>query len=542
MRLASRRSIRTTAAAAAGGVFTLTHDCDRDQLQEQDAEKIATYIRSEVDAGRRQFSDFLILTQEEAQPDCALRRCPGVAEHPDRGERRRRLRRLGRGRGADAAAARARRSAGCAVADRGPARPAVRGQRSGALRIQAGRRLVQHLPARRRQRDRLRRPNPFASHWLPCNQFYRWTRVLPAAAALDRILEHTGYLALAATTPGGVDAGDILHAVDRVRQVVEEGGSLADAADSLEADSEAANEVESLPLEPGRTDVVRLMNLHKAKGLEANVVFLADPNGGLPLRVDVHIERTDLKARGWFKLVQKSEANLVGRQAPRRARRLARTRSGGAAVPRGRRGSAALCGGHARARAARRQPLDGQPHAQGLGRSEQFPRQREGTAGAAVSRGASAVEPLDCSNEAQVASDAARIAAHDLVREPSWSITSVTAEARHIARMTRAADAAADDPTKVVGTRHARAPGRCRAWRGGRLIHGLLEHAMRQQDATADDLRRLGMWLTVEEPAAPRRAGSGRRHGASGIQGRLLDEAKKSEHSVETPFAFASAS
>ncbi len=104
--------------------------------------------------------------------------------------------------------------------------------------------------------------------------------MLPAAAALDRILEDTGYLALAATTPGGVDAGDVLHAVDRVRQVVEDGGSLADAADALDADSEAANEVESLPLEPGRTDVVRLMNLHKAKGLEADVVFLADPAGG----------------------------------------------------------------------------------------------------------------------------------------------------------------------------------------------------------------------------------------------------------------------
>jgi ATP-dependent exoDNAse (exonuclease V) beta subunit len=33
------------------------------------------------------------------------------------------------------------------------------------------------------------------------------------------------------------------------------------------------------------------MNLHKAKGLEANVVFLADPLGGAKRRVDVHIER-----------------------------------------------------------------------------------------------------------------------------------------------------------------------------------------------------------------------------------------------------------
>ena len=138
-------------------------------------------------------------------------------------------------------------------------------------------------------------------------QYYRWTRILPAAAALDRILEHTGYLALAATTPGGVEAGDVLHAVDRVRQVVEEGSSLADAADALESDTEERNEVESLPLEPGRTDVVRVMNLHKAKGLEADVVFLADPAGGFAPRVDVHIERTEQRSQGWFKVERRSE-------------------------------------------------------------------------------------------------------------------------------------------------------------------------------------------------------------------------------------------
>src|SRR6202040_3001776 len=118
------------------------------------------------------------------------------------------------------------------------------------------------------------------------NQMFRWTRMLPAGAALERILEHTGYLALAATTAGGVKAGDLLHAIDRVRQVAEEGHSLAAAAAALEADREATSEVESLPLEPGQSDVVRVMNLHKAKGLEAPVVFLADPCGGFKPRVD----------------------------------------------------------------------------------------------------------------------------------------------------------------------------------------------------------------------------------------------------------------
>ena len=71
-----------------------------------------------------------------------------------------------------------------------------------------------------------------------------------------------------------------------------------------------------------------LMNLHKAKGLEATVVFLADPNGGFPLRVDDHIERNGAKASGWFKLVQKSEANpwngkLLGEHADWPAHELA---------------------------------------------------------------------------------------------------------------------------------------------------------------------------------------------------------------------------
>ena len=103
--------------------------------------------------------------------------------------------------------------------------------------------------------------DPVSSALISLRQMFRWTRLLPAGPVLERILEHTGYLALAATTPGGVEAGDLLHAIDRVRQVTGRGHSLADAALALEADTEAAGDVESLPLEPGRSDVVRVMNL-----------------------------------------------------------------------------------------------------------------------------------------------------------------------------------------------------------------------------------------------------------------------------------------
>jgi ATP-dependent helicase/nuclease subunit A len=109
------------------------------------------------------------------------------------------------------------------------------------------------------------------------------------------------------------------------------------------------------------------------------------------------------------------------------------------------------------------------------------------------------VEPLDCSVEEQASATTSRIAANETARNPSWSITSVTAEAQHIARMTRAQDAEPDDATKVVSTdtpAHRADAGM--AW--GTLIHALLEHAMRYPSVTRDDLRRLAMWLIVEEP------------------------------------------
>jgi len=100
---------------------------------------------------------------------------------------------------------------------------------------------------------------------------------------------------------------------------------------------------------------------------------------------------------------------------------------------------------------------------------------------------------------------------HDLVRRPTWSATSVTAEVKRLPAnlIEEVADDASTphepedhssptpDPTRVVvpdSPSHRADAGL--AW--GALVHGLLEHAMRHPAATRDDLRRLAMWLTVE--------------------------------------------
>ena len=122
-------------ADASGGVFTLTHSCDSSELQRQDAEKIAAYIRTEVDAGRSQFSDFLILTRKKRDRIAPVRPGAGIAEHPNGGERGRRLWQIRRDQDDDRSAARPGRSPESGSAHRRPSRPAVRYQRPRTVRV-----------------------------------------------------------------------------------------------------------------------------------------------------------------------------------------------------------------------------------------------------------------------------------------------------------------------------------------------------------------------------------------------------------------------
>ena len=517
-----------------GGISTLTHTCERNVLQEQDAEKIASYIRSEVDAGRRRFRDFLILTRKKrgriASYADALksRNIPvevsgagAFGESPDVLVLTVLLRAL----------ADPQDALSLIAVLRGPLF-GISDQELFAFKQAGG-----WFSLFYESNDATPMSPLSQAHSALCalRNYYRWTRILPAAAALDRILEDTGYLALAATTPGGVDAGDVLHAVDRVRQIVQEGGSLADAADALEEDSEASSEVESLPLEPGRSDVVRLMNLHKAKGLEADVVFLADPAGGITPRVDVHIERTELKAHGWLKIVRKSKDSfketLLGEPADWAAHEDAERLYLQAEEDR------LLYVAATRARQALIVSRStGRLPSPAWGVLNNFLSQ---TLELTIPSPANVppLSPLDCSNVLVTAAAVRQSAAHSVALDPSWRTTSVTAEARHIARMAGSMKFSADDPSKVLaGDSPSHRADAGQAW--GTLIHGLLEHAMSQKNATADDLQRLGMWLTVEQPQLRQVLELAIKTVLYVSKSDFWAEAKRSDCSVETPFAF----
>jgi ATP-dependent helicase/nuclease subunit A len=526
-------------AASSGGVFTLTYGFNAKELPDEDAAQIARYIRSEVDAGRRKYSDFLILTRKKKDRIVPYAAALEALNIP--------LEVSGAGAFGESAEVQALTVLLRVLADPQDSLPLVavlRGPLFGMsdpelfeFRQADGWFSIFYEPKASPVAQALRKGHDAVANALASlRQYYRWTRTLPAGAALDRILEHTGYLALAATTPGGVEAGDLLHAVDRVRQVVEDGGSLDDAADALETDSEFTNEVESLPLEPGRSDVVRLMNLHKAKGLEATVVFLADPAGGVKPRADVHIERRGDKALGWFKVEKKYEngyrATLLGQHTDWEQHEEAEEPFLLAEASR------LLYVAATRARemlVVSRQAAPSGTQAWGI---------LNGALGDAKELRVPAkvdvppLQPLNCSRESQAEANAARVAADSRVNQPSWSITSVTAEAKHVARMSSVETVGDDDPTRVVAqnTSSHRADAGL-AW--GTLIHGLLEHAMRHASASREDLRRLAMWLTVEQPKLRLVIDDAIDTIERVAHADFWRNAKANVHSEETPFAFA---
>jgi ATP-dependent helicase/nuclease subunit A len=515
-----------------GGVFTMTHSCDRKQLLERDAERIATYIRSEVDAGRRQFSDFLILTRKRAHR---------IVPYADALESRNiPVEVSGAGAFGESVEVKTLTVLLRALADPQDALSLIAVLRGPLFGISdpelfAFRKAEGWFSIFDESNETAETTSPSRVHsaLAALQRYYRWTRTLPAAAALERILEDTGYLNFAATSPGGTDAGDLVHAIDRLRQVAEEGGSLADVADAFDADSEATSEIERLPLEPGRTNVVRVMNLHKAKGLEAKVVFLADPDGGFKQRVDVHIERTELKARGWLKLLRKTEGSfgmtLLGEHVDWPAHEAAEMPYLSAEEDRLQYVAAT------RAREmvviSRSTERLGSPAWNVL---DKLPAQAAELP-PALPTNLFPAPLLNCSLAAQTLADAARSTAHEAVNQPSWAITSVTAEARHIGTMTPSADASADDPSKVVTTdtpSHRADAGL--AW--GTLIHGLLEHAMRHKTASYTDLYRLATWLSVEEPQLRVVLDQAVQTVLDVSKAEFWQSAVLGEHSVETPF------
>ena len=103
------------------------------------------------------------------------------------------------------------------------------------------------------------------------------------STALPFVVEQTGLHAAAAAPPDArhrsLRAGRLLRAVELVQRRTAEGAGWAEVVDALHDVVHGEEDTDGLTLEIGTDDAVRVMNVHQAKGLEAPVVFLADPVG-----------------------------------------------------------------------------------------------------------------------------------------------------------------------------------------------------------------------------------------------------------------------
>ncbi|MEO8484297.1 MAG: UvrD-helicase domain-containing protein, partial [Acidobacteriota bacterium] len=485
--------------APATAVIDLADVAEAGDVATEEATRIARYIRAEVDANRRGFGDFLILTRKKkslrpyAKALEALEvpiEVTGAGAFDESEEVRELALLLG-------ALADPQDAVSLVGVLRGPLF-GLSDEQLFAFR-QAGGYFNLFAEIQSADAEAVRVAGALQS----LRQWHKWTRTLPAGSALERILEDSGYLALSATSRGGVEAGDLLHAVDRVRAVIETGFTLAEAADALaswcgldEDGPDESTEVDSLPLEPGRRDVVRLMNLHKAKGLEAEVVFLVDPLGGFEPRVDVRILREGAEPVGYFQIQEEGSGyarKVLAEPAGWDAHKVAEQAFLEAEVDRlmyvaATRAKDTLVVGRWPGKPGNRKPSWRLTASLATAPVLQIP-----PAAAPPSP-----PPVDLSASAAAQALAARDAAHDLSRRPSWATTSVTAEVKRLPRFTIQVEDDDDATRTIVPDTASHRADAGQAW--GTLVHGLLEHAMRHAGATRDDLRRLALWLTVDEP------------------------------------------
>lgn len=133
-------------------------------------------------------------------------------------------------------------------------------------------------------------------------QYTAWVKELPALAALTRIVQDLGLLPYAVVRPtGAIRAGTLVRLLQLVQADPEASASWSGLARFM-LRIQDTGAMEGTSLFAGSGSAVRIMNLHKAKGLEAPVVFMACPCGNNDHDASEHIDRLSEPPQGYFTL------------------------------------------------------------------------------------------------------------------------------------------------------------------------------------------------------------------------------------------------
>jgi ATP-dependent helicase/nuclease subunit A len=134
-------------------------------------------------------------------------------------------------------------------------------------------------------------------------RYGRWLRRLPPLAALERMAADLGLGAAAASRAGGnVAAGSLARAMELLRAAQGQMHGIDQLAEFLRQLANGSEPRDGVPALPAAQPPLRIMNLHQAKGLEAPVVFLADPTGWGDHGVLLHVDRRGSESCGYLAL------------------------------------------------------------------------------------------------------------------------------------------------------------------------------------------------------------------------------------------------
>lgn len=140
-----------------------------------------------------------------------------------------------------------------------------------------------------------------------------WLSKLPHMSAIEKILLDLGLLVSAANNAGGyIQAGGLAKAIEILRNAHVEMWTISDLVKYLGRLADVEEKYDGISVLPQEKPMVRVMNLHKVKGLEAPIVFLADPTGEFSHDADIHIDRTGDEVQGYMLMSEPS----VGYQKP----------------------------------------------------------------------------------------------------------------------------------------------------------------------------------------------------------------------------------
>lgn len=134
--------------------------------------------------------------------------------------------------------------------------------------------------------------------------YSEWVRTLHAAAAFSLIVEDLGIIPYVSALPAGsVRAGTLVGLMQLVHSDARAASSWSELCRLMER---ACQGMETSSLYVGGDQAVRVMNLHKAKGLEAAVVILAGPCEESEHEPAHYIDRSSDPAAGYFTIHKKT--------------------------------------------------------------------------------------------------------------------------------------------------------------------------------------------------------------------------------------------